>query len=114
MTIRDLGIEFENWIRHTLPWQLNLSPSKEVAVNIKFGGFADYVRQLADKDPKSFELFYDELRKKFTEIATWRAPKGTRTAPLLTKEGFDDFPNGKHRHTLWRTDEPEQVNKPDE
>lgn len=47
MVKRDFGIEFENWIRHTLPWQLNLSASKEVATNIKFGGFADYVRQIA-------------------------------------------------------------------
>lgn len=85
----DPGLDFENWISHDLPKQLNLSASKETAIKLKFGGFADYVRQLEKKAPQEYELFYKTLRKKFEEISKWRAPKGKRSIRgygLLRKE----------------------------
>lgn len=74
----DPGLDFENWICDALSEQLNLSASKETAVKVKFSGFADYVRQLARKAPKEFDIFFSELVRKFEEISRWKAPKGQR------------------------------------
>lgn len=74
----DLGLDFENWICDILPKRLNLSPSKETAVKVKFGGFADYARLVAAKAPKEFNVFFSEIVKKFDEISHWRAAKGTK------------------------------------
>lgn len=74
----DPGLDFENWICGVFPKQLNLSASKETAVKIKFGGFADYVRQLARIAPKEFDLFFSTLTKKFEEISEWKASKGRK------------------------------------
>lgn len=74
----DPGLDFENWICDKLPKQLNLSASKETAVKIKFGGFADFARLVARKAPEEFDIFFSELVKKFEEISKWRAPKGKR------------------------------------
>lgn len=74
----DPGIDFENWICDKLPKELNLSASKELAVKTKFGGFADYARQLSRVAPKEFDTFFSELTKKFKEISKWKARKGHR------------------------------------
>lgn len=74
----DPGLDFENWICDVLPEQLNLSASKETAVKTKFGGFADYARQLAGKAPREFDIFFSELTRKFEEISKWGAPKGQK------------------------------------
>ena len=74
----DLGLEFENWISHILPKQLNLSASKQQAVLVKFGGFADYVRHISNKDPEAFAVFLEELVKKFEEVSKYKAPHGKR------------------------------------
>lgn len=78
----DPGLDFENWICDVLPKQLNLSASKETAVKTKFGGFADYIRQLERVAPKEFEIFYSALIRKFEEISKWRAPKGQRCCSI--------------------------------
>lgn len=44
----------------------------------KFGGFADYARQLAREAPRGFDIFFSEFVRKFEEISKWRAPKGQK------------------------------------
>lgn len=96
----DPGLEFEDWITCTLPWQLNLSPSKEVAVKTKFGPFADFVRPLAKKAPEEFEVFFTELKKRFLQVSNWRSPKGTTVISESYKREVLKYPNGKPRHRL--------------
>jgi hypothetical protein len=96
----DQGIKFEDWICHTLPWQLNLSASKEVAVKTKFGPFADSVRPLANKAPQEFDLFFSELKKRFSEASKWKAPRGYVVIPEIYKGEFQTFQNGRLRHRL--------------
>lgn len=96
----DFGIQFENWLCFTLPWQLNLTPSKEVAVKTKFSPFADYVRPLANKAPKEFEMFFEELRKRFSQVPKWRIPRGSVVSFETYKDQWLKYPNGKFRHTL--------------
>lgn len=98
----DHGIEFEDWICFTVPWQLNLSPSKEVAIKTKFGPFADYVRPLADKAPEEFEKFFSELQRRIEEVSRWRAPRGRMVWIETYKGEWLEYPNGKFRHTLIR------------
>jgi len=74
----DPGLDFENWITGDLPKQLNVSASKERLIKIKFGGFADYVRQLERVASKEFDVFYSTVKKKFEEISKQRAPKGEK------------------------------------
>lgn len=74
----DPGLDFENWVCDKLPRDLNVSASKEMAIKVKFGGFADYVRQLSRVAPGEFDLFFSELVRKFEEISKWRAHKGER------------------------------------
>jgi len=100
----DFGLKFEDWICHTLPWQLNLSKSKEVAVRTKFSPFADFVRPLAKKAPEEFEFFFSQLVSRFDKIAHWRTPKGTVVIPQIYKGKFERYPNGKLRHTIVERD----------
>lgn len=96
----DLGLEFENWICFTLPWQLNLSPSKEVGVKMKFGGFANLIRPLVNKAPEEFELFFSGLTKRLEEISKWRVSKGYAASPEIYKGEWLTYPNGRLRHQL--------------
>lgn len=96
----DKGFEFENWICNTLPWQLNLSPSKSVAVEIKFSQFADTVRPLARKAPKEFEQFFIDLKRKIKEAYKFRAPRGYRAYPRVVGGDLDYYPNGKLRYSI--------------
>jgi len=76
--MKDYGILFEDWICHKLPKALNVSASKEQAIRIKFGGFADYVRHISNKDPETFGVFYDALVKKFNEISKYKSLAGKK------------------------------------
>ncbi|MDP2633047.1 MAG: hypothetical protein Q8P25_05000 [Candidatus Curtissbacteria bacterium] len=96
----DAGLEFEEWLCHTLPWQLNVSSSKEVAIKTKFGPFADYVRPIVRKAPKEFEVFFLELKKRIKEVSDWKAPRGYIVIPEIYKGEFEKFPNGRLRHRL--------------
>lgn len=96
----DRGYDFESWLRFTLPWQLNLSPSKEVAMKVKFGPFADFVRPLANKAPEEFDKFFSQLRKRIEVVSKWKAPKGTVVSYESYKREWLTYPNGKFRHTL--------------
>lgn len=99
---RDYGIDFEDWICFIVPWQLNLSPSKEVAVKTKFGPFADFVRPLANKAPEEFNKFFSELKARFEAVSKWKAPNGTAVSYESYKGEWLKYPNGKFRHTLIR------------
>ena len=96
----DSGIEFEDWLCFTLPWQLNLSPSKEVAVKTKFGPFADFVRPLANKAPEEFDKFFNELKKRMNLVYAWKAPRGTVVSFESYKGKWLKYPNDKFRHHL--------------
>ncbi|PIP74773.1 MAG: hypothetical protein CO028_01645 [Candidatus Levybacteria bacterium CG_4_9_14_0_2_um_filter_35_21] len=91
MTFIDYGIEFEDWIRHKLPRQLNLSAAKEQAIMIKFGNFADYVRHIANKDPDAFGVFFCELVKKFEEVSKYKAPHGCVNEPVAFSKWLYDW-----------------------
>lgn len=96
----DKGLEFEIWISNTLPWQLNLSPSKSVAIETKFGQFADTVRPLAEKAPKEFEHFFTILKEKIKETYKFKAPRGYRAYPKVANGDFEHYPNGKLRYSI--------------
>jgi len=96
----DLSMSFEDWLRYTLPWQLNLSPSKQVAVEMIFCKFADFARLIAEKSPKEFETFFDELKNRANRVAKWRALKNTKITPILFQGKPECFPNGKYRYFL--------------
>ncbi len=96
----DPGGDFEHWLRYTLPWQLNLSPSKQVAVDETFYQFATFARMLATVAPEEFEIFFNELTNRTDKISKWRAPKGTRIIPTLYKRKIETYPNGKIIYTL--------------
>jgi len=96
----DQGSDFETWFCYEVPWKLRLSPSKEVAMHIKFGKFADFVRPLVKKAPNEFEEFFKELQKRIEEVSNFRAPKGTKIAPILNE---NKYPNGEFRNELFDT-----------
>jgi hypothetical protein len=96
----DKGLEFEYWVRYTLPWQLNLSPSKACGVELKFGRFADTVRPLVSKAPAEFERFFGELRRKVEGVYHFRAPRGYRAYPVVFNGDFVYYPNGKIRYSI--------------
>ncbi len=96
----DPGIEFEDWLCFTLPWQLNLSPSKEVAVKTKFGPFADFVRPLVNKVPEEFDKFFNELKKRMNLVYIWKAPRGVVVSFESYNGEWLKYPNGKFRHNL--------------
>jgi hypothetical protein len=94
---------FEHWLRFTVPRQLNLSPSKQVAMEKKFDHFADLVRPLEKKAPAEFERFFKALQTKIQEVNTWRAPRGTRVAPSVTDGKIETYDNGKLIYHLIET-----------
>ena len=54
-------LDFEFFLTHSLPWLLNLSPSKSVAVGYKFGRFRTTVQPLYEKAPAEFHRFFMNL-----------------------------------------------------
>ncbi len=96
----DKGLEFEYWISNTLPWQLNLSPSKSCGVAQIFGAFADDVRPLANRAPEEFEQFFKVLKSKIEEAYKFKAPKGYRAYPITIDGDFDKYPNGNIRYKI--------------
>ncbi len=76
--MRDYGLDFENWICDVLPKKLNVSASKEQAIKVKFGGFADFVRQVSNIAPDEFGVFFDELKKKIEQVSKYKAPNGQK------------------------------------
>lgn len=81
----DPGLDFEHWISCILPEQLYLPKPKKGAMRIKFGGFADHVRQLSRVAPKEFEIFFTELKNKVAEVSKYKAPSGHKYLPCTKK-----------------------------
>jgi len=99
--------DFENWLRFTLPWQLNLSPSKQVAMKSVFQGFTNYVVGLEGEAPEEFKEFFKTLSAKFDRVSKWRAPKGGKVVPSSYKGKPQTWPNGKSQYELvekWQID----------
>jgi len=88
--------KFENWLRHELCWRLNLSKSKQVAINDIFYGFASYVEPLAKKSPAEFEQFFDEFNKRISKASKWRCPKTHMIVPSIGVDDEDNAHIGKH------------------
>jgi hypothetical protein len=98
--------EFENWLRHDLSWKLYLSKSKQVAMNIKFYGFANFTSPLARKAPKEFRLFFEEFKKIIDEVHKWKCHSDQCISPAMTvdEDGnvkFGKKPNGKIVYKLY-------------
>lgn len=94
----DFGGDFEYWLRYCLPWQLNLSPSKQVAVDETFYQFATFAQILARVAPEEFEIFFNELKNRMNRMVKWRTPKGTKIVPLMFQGKPEYFPNGKYKY----------------
>ena len=77
--------DFEAWIRFTVPWQLGLTPSKQVAMRIKSYKFGTLARALQKEAPQEYKRFLDALQDKMEEVYKWRAPKGKEISPIVTK-----------------------------
>ena len=96
----ELRWEFERWLRHTVPWQLNLSPSKQVAMQLKFYHFSDWVSSLEKKAPTEFRDFFEKLQAEMAEVSKWKAPKGTCVVPSEFNDQLLEHPNGKLKYRL--------------
>jgi hypothetical protein len=91
---------FETWIRFTVPWQLNLSPSKQVAMQHWFYQFESVVCPLQKKCPEEFKTFFEALQSKMEEVSKWKAPKGTKIIPVVADGKLNVFPNCKIMYDL--------------
>jgi hypothetical protein len=87
--------DFETWIRFTVPWQLGLSPSKQVAMQRKFHQFGAYARALQKKAPAEYDRFFSALQEKMQEVSKWKTPKGMQLSPVVYEGKLQTFPNGK-------------------
>jgi len=99
--------DFEIWLRFTIPWQLNLSPSKQVAMEMIFGGFRNYAVRLEGKASSEFGRFFKALKERFEKVYKWRAPRGAKVVAASHKGRLERWPNGKPRYGLiekWRID----------
>jgi len=90
------SIDFESWLRFTLPKLLNLSAGKSRNMGIFFHKFADYLRILESADPKAFNLFIDEFQKRMQKVARRqpRKPYPKETMAALLKRGYVFSKNG--------------------
>jgi len=82
-------------MRFTVPWQLNLSPSKQMAMKHRFYQFGALARALEKKAPQEYQRFFDALQARMEEVSKWRAPRGTKIVPVVADGKLDLFPNGK-------------------
>ena len=101
----DPGLDFEHFMQLKLPYKLNVSGAKQVALRIRFSRFADSVRPLARKAPEEFNYFMDEFEKTINSVECWRPPKGKIVRPAIYRlkgELVDErWTNGKSRYRLW-------------
>ena len=98
-TIKTSQHEFEKWLRKELCWRLNLSKSKQVAIDEIFYGFASYVEPLAKVAPVEFEQFFNELQKRIRKTSNWKCPKTHMIVPAIGVDEDENvhigkFPNG--------------------
>ncbi|MFA5092358.1 MAG: hypothetical protein WC543_00175 [Candidatus Omnitrophota bacterium] len=71
-----VSIEFEHWIRFTLPKHLYLSESKQAAMNSIFYHFSDSVKSLENKAPKEFNTFFLEMKRLVKRVNNKKCPSG--------------------------------------
>ncbi len=90
------SIDFESWLRFTLPKLLNLSYGKSRNMGIFFHKFADYLRIIESADPKAFNLFINEFQKRMNKVAKRqpRKPYPKETIDALSKDGYVFSNNG--------------------
>jgi hypothetical protein len=102
----DPGLKFEYFMQFDVPYKLNLSPSKQAAMRMKFSRFADTTRPLTKKAPEEFQRFIKEIEEIFDSIENWRAPKGTYVyfETQRNEQGTSEivrYPNGKPQYRLY-------------
>ena len=98
--------KFEYCLTRDLPWKLSLSKSKQVAMKVKFYGFANFAAPLARKAPKEFRLFFDEFKKRIDEIHKWKCPPDLFISQAMTTDEdgnvqFGRYPNGRPVYRLY-------------
>ncbi len=69
------SLEFERYLRHTMPRKLNLSQAKSAAIESTFYHFADVLRPLESKAPEEFSSFLDEFVRTVEKASKTRCPK---------------------------------------
>lgn len=69
------SLEFERYLRNTMPMKLKLTDAKSAAVESIFCGFADVLRSLESRAPDEFSFFIDEFIKKIEKVNKARCPK---------------------------------------
>jgi len=100
VTKKHLAIDFEHFLRLEMPHLLNLSPSKQVASELIFGFFADSLRNLERTDRENLFLFVSEFCERLREISKWRAPRGYKVYPKISKGGIAKTSGGKTVYEL--------------
>jgi len=75
------GLEFENFLRSSLPELLNLSPSKRVAMHLVFYRFSDYANVVMGKLQTESKSFLSEFEKRVRRVSKFRTPKGHKVVP---------------------------------
>ena len=69
------NLDFERYLRHTMPKKLNLSAAKSAAMESVFYHFADVLRPLESKASEEFKFFVGEFVRKIEKASTKRCPK---------------------------------------
>lgn len=69
------SLEFERYLRHTMPRKLNLSAAKSAAIETVFYHFADVLRPLESKAPEEFSFFLEEFVRTVEKASKRRCPK---------------------------------------
>lgn len=72
----DVPIEFEHWLRFTMPKKLCLSEPKKAAIDSILYHFSDSVRSLERKAPDEFKAFFGDLKSAIDRAAKKRKPFG--------------------------------------
>lgn len=69
------SLDFERYLRHTMPKKLNLSDAKSAAIESVFYAFADVLRPLESKAPAECHFFIDEFVQRIEKASRKRCPK---------------------------------------
>ena len=97
----ELSRDFERFLRHEMPYLLNLSKSKTIAMQRVFYHFSDCFKWVAIKCPNESNNFCDEFKKRIRGVSHWRRPAGHKIIPEISNRRILEFFDGRKRHTRY-------------
>jgi len=76
-------LDFEEYLRYSLPKILKLSPAKQVGFKKAFSFFSNYLGFL---DEENKEMFLSEFKRRVERASKFRSKKGYKVVPIINKE----------------------------